>query len=131
MIITHYKHSQKHVRVVSYATIRAGPGRSVRCASGRYADGRRFEPRVRQHSFVETCHEIISIAISIHTVNSSREVVRYWRKDVHLVLAKCLGSISRKSIVRLTDRLDMTIVVDWDVKPQIKHINKQIFHSKL
>ena len=24
------------------------------------------------------------------------------------------------SVVRLTDRLDMTIVADWEVKPQIK-----------
>ena len=28
-------------------------------------------------------------------------------------------------MVILTDRLDMTIVVDWDVKPQIKQTNKQ------
>ena len=27
-------------------------------------------------------------------------------------------------MVRLTDRLDMTIVVDLDVKPQIKQTNK-------
>ena len=26
----------------------------------------------------------------------------------------------RKSVVRLTDRLDMTIIVDWDVKQQNK-----------
>ena len=33
-------------------------------------------------------------------------------------------------MVRLTDRLDMTIVVDWDVKPQIKQnktLNCQTF----
>ena len=29
-------------------------------------------------------------------------------------------------MVRLTDRLDMTIFVDWDVKPQIKQTNKLI-----
>ena len=28
------------------------------------------------------------------------------------------------SVARLTDRLDMAIFVDWDVKPQIKQ-NKQ------
>ena len=33
-----------------------------------------------------------------------------------------LGSLPRNSVVRLTDRLDMTIVVDWDVKPQIKQM---------
>ena len=31
-----------------------------------------------------------------------------------------LGSLPKNSVVRLTDCLDMTIVVDWDVKPQIK-----------
>ena len=31
-------------------------------------------------------------------------------------------SLPRKSVDRLTDHLDMTIVVDWDVK----HSNKQI-----
>ena len=35
------------------------------------------------------------------------------------VLVNRLGSLSRNNVVRLTDRLDMTIVVDWDVKPQI------------
>ena len=29
------------------------------------------------------------------------------------------------SVVRLTDSLDMSIVVDWDVKPQIKQ-NKNL-----
>ena len=50
----------------------------------------------------------------------SRAVVKYyWRKDMHL------GSLPRSSAVRLTDLLDMTIVVDWDVKPQNKtKINK-------
>ena len=31
-----------------------------------------------------------------------------------------LGSLPRNSVFRLTDRLDMTIVAEWDVKPQIK-----------
>ena len=39
---------------------------------------------------------------------------------MHLVLVNRLGSLPRNSVVRLTDRLNMTIVVDWDVKPQIK-----------
>ena len=51
--------------------------------------------------------------------DSSRAVVNYWWKDVHLVLVNRLGSLPRNSVVRLTDRLGMTIVVDWDVKPQI------------
>ena len=51
---------------------------------------------------------------SLPTADSSRAVASYWRKDVHLVLVNRLGSLSRNSVVRLTDRLYMTIVVDWD-----------------
>ena len=42
---------------------------------------------------------------------SRRAVVSYWRKYVHEVLVNCLGGLSlpRKSVVRLTDRPDMTI----------------------
>ena len=40
----------------------------------------------------------------------------YLRKDVHQVLVNCLG------LSLLTDRLDLTIVVDWDVR---QHSNKQ------
>ena len=34
-------------------------------------------------------------------------------------------------MVRLTDRLDMTIVVDWDVKPQIKQTSSLGDHDYL
>ena len=37
-----------------------------------------------------------------------------------LVLVNGLGSPLRKCVVRLTDRFDMNIVVDWDVQPQIQ-----------
>ena len=40
-----------------------GPGSSVGCAFAWHADGRGFDPRVRQYSFVEIGHEIISTAI--------------------------------------------------------------------
>ena len=49
------------------------------------------------------------------TADSSRAVVSYWRNDVHLVLVNRLGSLPRNSVVRLTDHLDMAIVVDLDV----------------
>ena len=53
-------------------------------------------------------------------------VVSYWRNDVHLV--NCLGlSLPRKSVVRLTDGLDMTIAVEWDVKPQNNNNNKAFY----
>ena len=42
-----------------------------------------------------------------------RAAVSYWRKYVHEVLVNCLGGLSlpRKSVVRLTDRPDMTVDV--------------------
>ena len=44
---------------------------------------------------------------------SRRAVVSYWRKYVHEVLVSRLGGLSlpRKSVVRLTDRPDMTLDV--------------------
>ena len=44
---------------------------------------------------------------------SRRAVVGYWRKYVHEVLVNRLGGLSlpRKSVVRLTDRPDMTLDV--------------------
>ena len=44
---------------------------------------------------------------------SRRAVVSYWRKYVHEVLVNRLGGLSlpRKSVVRLTDRADMTLDV--------------------
>ena len=38
--------------------------------------------------------------------------------NVHLVLVNRLGSLPRNSAVRLTDRLYMTTVVDWDESDQ-------------
>ena len=42
-----------------------------------------------------------------------RTVVSYWRKYVHEILVNRLGGLSlpRKSVVRLTDRPDMTLDV--------------------
>ena len=44
---------------------------------------------------------------------SRRAVVSYWRKYVHEVLVNRLGGLNlpRKSVVRLTDRPDMTLDV--------------------
>ena len=44
---------------------------------------------------------------------SRRAVVSYWRKNVHEVLVNRLGGLSlpKKSVVRLTDRPDMTLDV--------------------
>ena len=76
-----------------------GCGSSVGSASGWYADGRGFGPRVRQLSFVEIGHEIISTAIlSLPLIQE--------------VLVNCLGGLLRNSVDRLTDRArnDLKIV---------------------
>ena len=92
-------------------------GSSVGCTSAWHADGHGFYPRVRQYSFIEIGFEIISTV-----ADSRRAVVSYWRKDVPLVLVNHLGLSLPRSVVALrsplTDRLDMTIIVD-DVKPHI------------
>ena len=53
---------------------------------------------------------------------SRRAVVSYWRKYVHEVLVNRLGGLSlpRKSVVRLTDRPDMTLDVYRGHKQQHK-----------
>ena len=54
---------------------------------------------VRPHTFVSP------------SADSRRAVVSYWRKYVHEVNRLGGLSLPRKSVVRLTDRLDMTIDV--------------------
>ena len=60
---------------------------------------------------------IPGLATYFHFVSPSafsrRAVVSYWRKDVQEVLVNRLGGLSlpRKSVVRLTDRPDMTLDV--------------------
>ena len=52
-----------------------------------------------------------------------RVVVSYKRKYVHKVLSQaCPG----KNDVSCTDRLNITIPVDWDVKPRIISVVKHI-----
>ena len=82
-----------------------------------HAAGRVFDPRIRQHS-LEIGH---FYDLSLPTADSSRAVVSYWQKDVHLVLVNHLGSLPRNSVVRLIDHLNMIIVVIWDVNQQIKY----------
>ena len=56
---------------------------------------------------------------------SRRAVVSYWRKYVHEVLVNRLGGLSlpRKSVVRLTDRPDMTLDVYRGRKTTIQPTN--------
>ena len=53
-------------------------------------------------------------------------VVSYWRKHVHLVLVNRLGGLSlpRNSVVRLTDRPDMTTAVYHGRKATNQSINQ-------
>ena len=54
---------------------------------------------VRPHTFVSP------------SANSRRAVVSYWRKYMHEVVVPLKRCLPRKSVVRLTDRPDMTIVI--------------------
>ena len=63
-------------------------------------------------------HDVVRYPVWQHTfvspsAFSRRAVVSYWRKYVHEVLVNRLGGLSlpRKSVVRLTDRPDMTLDV--------------------
>ena len=40
-------------------------------------------------------------------------------------------SLPRKNVVRSTDCLDMTIAVDWDIKPQTKQQKNTLFFGFL
>ena len=106
-----------------------------------YSDSCGFNPLVWQHSFVEISMVTLSLPLiqvrqsSVQDQDSllvkrrnDNHSPSYWWKDVHQVLVNRLRlSLPRKSVVRLTDCLDMTIIVDCDVKPQNKQ--KQIFSS--
>ena len=51
-------------------------------------------------------------------------VVSYYQRQARLVLVNCLEGLSmpRNGVIGVTDRLNMTLAVDWAVKP---HTNKQ------
>ena len=77
----------------------------------------------RSYTFMEIDHEIFSMAILPPSADSRRVVVIYKRKYVHKELVNCLVKLAHeKSVIRWTDRPDMTIAaaVDWDVKNQTK-----------
>ena len=59
---------------------------------------------------------------------SRRAVVSYWRQYVHEVLVNRLGGLSlpRKSVVRLTDRPDMTLDVYRGRKTTIQPTNQYV-----
>ena len=61
---------------------------------------------------------------------SRRAVVSYWRKYVHEVLVNRLGGLSlpRKSVVRLTDRPDMTLDVYIGRKTTMQQATSEEMH---
>ena len=51
---------------------------------------------------------------------------------MHKVLVNGFGlSLPRKSVVRLPDHLDITKVVDWDLKPKNKQIKFLLYLSSM
>ena len=81
------------------------PGAEPRSAIGRGPDS-----LVRGPGFDTRSGNILSFLLLLF---SRRAVVSYWRKYVHEVLVNRLGGLSLpgKSVVRLTDRPDMTLDV--------------------
>ena len=61
----------------------AGRGSSVGSASAWFTDGRGFDPHVRQHSFVEFGHEIISTAILSFPLIQEGQLSVTGEKNVH------------------------------------------------
>ena len=82
---------------------------------GRVSQGSWVRYPVWQHTFVSP------------SAFSRRAVVSYWRKYVHEVLVNRLGgpSLPRKSVVRLTDRPDMTLDVYRGRKTKIQQQEQQ------
>ena len=74
-----------------------------------------------KNSFVEIGH-----GHSVPTADSSRAVASttYWRKDVHLILVNGLGSLPKKSVVKLTDGSPYVPQVPSYLKTRIIIINK-------
>ena len=83
---------------------------TLRPAGPRSAIGREPDSKVRGPGFDTWSGNILSFLLPLF---SRRAVVSYWRKYVHEVLVNRLGGLSlpRKSVVRLTDRPDMTLDV--------------------
>ena len=79
---------------------------------------RLFSPyKARKHPEIYICH--------VHI----RAVVSYWRKYAHEVVVNRLGgqSLPRKSVVKLTDRPDMTLDVNRGRKTTIQQQQHNMF----
>ena len=73
---------------------------------------------------MEIDHEIIPTVIFLPSAESFKKaVVSYKRMYVHEVMINRLSQV--RNVVWEIDPPVMTIAVDWDVKQQNKHTNKQ------
>ena len=71
----------------------------------------------------------ISTAIVLPSADSRRVDVSYKQKYVHEVLVNHLVMLAQeKFVVGWTDRPDMTISIDWDIKNWTKQ-NKQRYYQ--
>ena len=78
---------------------------------------------------MEIGHEIIfTVILSQLLIQVGQLSVTGERMYTYLLVSRLGLSLPWKSVVRLTDHLNMTIVVDWDVKPQNKLVNNVRFH---
>ena len=65
------------------------------------------------------------------SADSRRVVVSHKRKYVQKVLVNCSVKLAQeKSVVRWTNRPNMTIAVDWDVKKQTKKLSEFLISSR-
>ena len=101
--------------------------RHIRFAGPRSAIGRAPDSYVRGPGFDTQSGNIFSSLLLLF----QEAVVSYWRKYVHDVLVNRLGSLSlpRESVVRLTDRPDMTLDVYHGRKTTIQ-LTYQILRHK-
>ena len=73
--------------------------------------------------FSKNSIDLIKFGFVSPSAFSRKAVVSYWRKYVHEVLVNRLGGLSlpRKSVVRLTDRPDMTLDIYRGRKTTIQY----------
>ena len=84
----------------------------------------------RSHTCVEIDHEIISLVILLLSL-IQEGLCQLQAKDVHKVLVNRLVKLAQENVIRLTGNLDMTIVVEWDIKPQTKQNKITKEHSNV
>ena len=108
-----------------------GAHSTIKSESDCRSRGHEFDPRLAPY-FHEDWSWNVFYGLSPPSTDSRRVGVSYKQKYVHDVLVKCFVKLAQeKSVVRLTDHLDMTIAVDWDVKPQTKQIEISRFRCFL